>query len=132
MGKKGHLTFQKGHLIFGKGISISPPPQIRYCIIFFNKLLQLSIKSIYKRDTFRYIIADLTGLVGKSGLLTHFQPMFHLRINQVVGFYQQNVTLPQVFFKDFASKNQLPGFYISGTLVENGLKTTTETSNSFS
>ena len=31
------------------------------------------------------------------------------------------VTLPQVFFKDFAGKNQLPGFYISGTLVENGL-----------
>ena len=28
---------------------------------------------------------------------------------------------PQVFFKYFASKNQLPGFYISGTLVENGL-----------
>ena len=32
-----------------------------------------------------------------------------------------NVTLPQVFFKHFASKNQLPGFYISGTLVENEL-----------
>ena len=32
-----------------------------------------------------------------------------------------NVTLPQVFFKHFASKNQLPGFYISGTLVENRL-----------
>ena len=27
----------------------------------------------------------------------------------------------QVFFKHFASENQLPGFYISGTLVENGL-----------
>ena len=26
------------------------------------------------------------------------------------------------FFKHFASKNQLPGFYLSGTLVENGLK----------
>ena len=24
-----------------------------------------------------------------------------------------------MFFKQFASKNQLPGFYISGTLVEN-------------
>ena len=33
-----------------------------------------------------------------------------------------NVTLPQVFFKHFASKNQLPDFYISETLVENGLK----------
>ena len=47
--------------------------------------------------------------------------MFHLRSNQVVGFYQQNVTLPQMFFNHFASKNQLTGFYISGTLVENGL-----------
>ena len=26
-----------------------------------------------------------------------------------------------MFFKHFAGKNQLPGFYISGTLVENGL-----------
>ena len=47
--------------------------------------------------------------------------MFHLRIKQVVGFYQQDVTLPQVFFKHFTSTNQLPGFYMSGTLVENGL-----------
>ena len=38
-----------------------------------------------------------------------------------VGAPQKNVTLPQVFFKYFASKNQLPGFYISGTLVENEL-----------
>ena len=30
-------------------------------------------------------------------------------------------TLPQVFFKHFACKNQLPGLSISGTLVENGL-----------
>ena len=35
--------------------------------------------------------------------------------------FTKNVTLPQVFFKHFASKNQLTGFYISGTLVENGL-----------
>ena len=27
-----------------------------------------------------------------------------------------------MFFKHFASKNYLPGFYISGTFVENGLK----------
>ena len=26
-----------------------------------------------------------------------------------------------MFFRHFASKNQLPGFYIGGTLVENGL-----------
>ena len=36
-------------------------------------------------------------------------------------FFIYNITLPQVFFKHFASKNQLPGFYISGTLVKNGL-----------
>ena len=47
--------------------------------------------------------------------------MFQLWINQVVGFYYQNVTLPQVFFKHFGSKNQLPGFQISRTLVENEL-----------
>ena len=34
--------------------------------------------------------------------------------------FTENVTLPQVFFKYFASKNQLPGLSISGTLVENG------------
>ena len=50
-----------------------------------------------------------------------FRPMFHILINQIAGFYQRNVTLSQVFFKPFASKNQLPGFYISGTLIEDGL-----------
>ena len=34
----------------------------------------------------------------------------------------KNVTLPQVFFKHFGSKNQLPGLSIIGTLVENELK----------
>ena len=58
--------------------------------------------------------------------------MFHLRINQVVGFDWENVTLPLVFFKRFASKNQQPGSYVSGTLDEDGLSTTIETSNSFS
>ena len=33
-----------------------------------------------------------------------------------------NFTLPQVFFKHFASKNQRPGFYTSETLVENELR----------
>ena len=28
---------------------------------------------------------------------------------------------PQLFFKHFASKNKLPGFYLNGTLVEKGL-----------
>ena len=35
----------------------------------------------------------------------------------------EKVTLPQVFFKHFASKNQLPGLPVSETLVENGLRT---------
>ena len=30
-------------------------------------------------------------------------------------------TLPQVFFKSFASKNELPGFYISEILIRNEL-----------
>ena len=38
--------------------------------------------------------------------------------------YLKNVTLQQVFFKHFASKSQLPGFYTSRTLVKNGLRTT--------
>ena len=32
------------------------------------------------------------------------------------------VTLPQVFFRHLANKNQLPNLSINGTLVENGLK----------
>ena len=35
--------------------------------------------------------------------------------------FTENVTLPQVFSKHFASKSQLPGLSVSGTLVENGL-----------
>ena len=34
----------------------------------------------------------------------------------------KSVTLPQGFSKHFASKNQLPGFYISGALVKTGFK----------
>ena len=33
----------------------------------------------------------------------------------------ENVTRPQLFFKHFASKSQLPGLSVSGTLLENGL-----------
>ena len=35
--------------------------------------------------------------------------------------FTENVALPLVFVKHFASENQLPGFYIGGILVENGL-----------
>ena len=37
--------------------------------------------------------------------------------------FTKNGTLPQVFFKHFGSKNQLPGLSIFETLVENGLRT---------
>ena len=55
--------------------------------------------------------------------------MFHLCRNQVVGFYSQNewllvftVRITHVEELHFASKKQLPGLSVSGTLVENGLK----------
>ena len=35
--------------------------------------------------------------------------------------YGQTRSSTGVFFKHFASKNQLPGIYINGTLVENSL-----------
>ena len=44
----------------------------------------------------------------------------HLRKSDFI--FTLNVTLPQVFFKDFASKNQLTGFCNGGALAENGLK----------
>ena len=36
--------------------------------------------------------------------------------------FTYNVTLPQVFLKHFASKNQLPALTVSCKLLENGLK----------
>ena len=57
----------------------------------------------------------------RESSLTHFRPMFHLCRNQVVGFYQQNVWKTLLEEWNFASKNQLPGLFVSGTLVENGL-----------
>ena len=43
-------------------------------------------------------------------------------LSKWVAFYLYlNVTLPQVFFKHFASKIQLPGLSVSETLVKNGL-----------
>ena len=81
-------------------------------------------------------------------MLTHFKPMFHLWKNQMVGFYKQNVwkkpveqwhfkfrftsmnciftlnvTLPQLLFIHVASKYQLPGSLIIGTLAWNWFRT---------
>ena len=39
--------------------------------------------------------------------------------------FSENVTLPKVYFKHFASKNQLPGFYKKEKLVENTFKNLT-------
>ena len=61
-------------------------------------------------------------LNGKNKRLTHLQPMFDVRRNQVVGFYYQNVWKAPVEEWHFGSKNQIPGLSIIGTLVENGLK----------
>ena len=47
--------------------------------------------------------------------------MFHLCRNQVVGFYELNVWKTPVEEWHSASKNQLPGSSVNGTLVENGL-----------
>ena len=60
--------------------------------------------------------------------------MFYLCRNQVVGFYQKNekhlwkcgilskdAGHRHVFFKHFATKKQLPGLPINGTLVKCGL-----------
>ena len=44
--------------------------------------------------------------------------MFHLLKS---GILSNDFTLPQLFFKHLATKNQLPGFYISETLGENWL-----------
>ena len=40
----------------------------------------------------------------------------------MTGIFAENVTLPKSFFKHFASKNQLPGLSVTGTLVENKLR----------
>ena len=96
-----------------------------------NSDTSLPYKLRKKTDNSLYSVSFST-----EDILTHFRPMLHLRTNQVVGFtsklfekqlrksdiLSKNVTLPQVFLKYFASKNQLPGFYIGETLVENGLK----------
>ena len=57
--------------------------------------------------------------------------MFDLCRNQVVVFFtskmfEEHLWKSDILSKDasqrhFANKNQLPGFYIGGTLVENGL-----------
>ena len=57
----------------------------------------------------------------KDARLTHFRPMFHLWINQLLVFTSKMSLILRCFFKYFASKNQLPGFYIIETLAGNGL-----------
>ena len=47
---------------------------------------------------------------------------FKLRCRSLACIFSYNVTLPQVLLKHFASKNQLPSFYIGGTLLEYGLR----------
>ena len=47
-----------------------------------------------------------------------FRPMFHIRINQIVGFYQQNARKTPVKEWHFASKNQLPKWNIDRKWVK--------------
>ena len=56
----------------------------------------------------------------RASSLTYFRPMFHQRTCIDLHLYLKRKS-STVFFKHFASKNQLPAFYINGTLVENGL-----------
>ena len=78
--------------------------------------------SKYKNFTFVWNVGDYI-LCWKGNVasvsLTYFSPKFHWSSTCI---FTYNATLPQVFLKHFASKKQLPGFYISATLVENGLK----------
>ena len=53
--------------------------------------------------------------------LIHFGPTFHLCRNQIVGFYLRYILKTPVEEWHLASKNQLPGLSVGGTLVENGL-----------
>ena len=73
-------------------------------ILFSNSLfISQSEKKFYSMYLFLFYVV----------ITTQFRPMFHSWTN--------HVTPPQMFLKHFASKNLLPGFYINGTLVENGL-----------
>ena len=47
--------------------------------------------------------------------------MFHLFSNQVIGLYLQNLWKALVEEWHFASKNQLAGLSVGGTLVDNGI-----------
>ena len=62
------------------------------------------------------------GVCYLKGIAQYFKNMNHNCSCYGCGYsHMDNVILPQMLFKYFASKNQLPGFFISGTLVENGL-----------
>ena len=51
-------------------------------------------------------------------------PLCSFQFTNSRSLLKMSLTLQQMFFKYFASKNQLPGFYISVALVENELITT--------
>ena len=62
------------------------------------------------------------GVCYLKGIAQYFKNMNHNCSCYGCGYsHMDNVVLPQMLFIYFASKNQLPGFFISGTLVENGL-----------
>ena len=67
---------------------------ITFSYVFFNYDVT-SLEDIHP-ITFRKYTKHPIKVILKNQhvLLTHFRPIFHLRIQQVVGFYWQNVTLP--------------------------------------
>ena len=99
----------------------SPPIMFSVLRMFFSP-----------QETFRSEIAGFPalpwGLTNREfdycndslSLFNPFSTNVPLMDKPVMWFLLGNVTLPKVFFKHFASENQLLGFYVSGTLVENG------------
>ena len=79
-------------------------------------VIQVFCKVYYPKLQFSFLLYLIWSL-------THFQPMFDLCRNQsMTCIFTWNITAPQVVFKHFGSKIQLPGLSIIEILVENGLR----------
>ena len=87
----------------------------------FSKISTILLKSVCEIEyVIRYLCTRYT--INMNKLRFKVKPwVYHLWINQAVGFYKQNVWKTNVEERYFTSKNQPPGFYINETLVGNGL-----------
>ena len=104
------------------------------CLLKWQPFMQLVLQLCLIRSVDRTIPFSID-FHRHSLLLTHFRPMlvftskmFEERLwnsdilSKDAGHWSVViVTPPQVFFKYFANKNQLPGLSVSGAMVENGL-----------